>query len=113
MTNKNTTRYYSSKQENNIANNIGGKIVPNSGSSKFCAGDVQTKDFLIEAKTCMKNQESFSIKKSWIVKNELERMSLNKPFSALAFSFGPDSPNYYVINENIFKKLINFLENSE
>lgn len=108
--NRQSTRYFSSRQENSVANNIGGRTQPGSGSPRFCAGDVVTNDFLVECKTTTKPKESFSIKKDWILKNDLERMSLGKPYSALAFQFAPDSPNYYVINESLFKKLLDYIE---
>ena len=108
--NRQSTRYFSSRQENTVAHNIGGKTTSNSGASKFNAGDILTNDFLIECKTTTKPKESFSIKKDWILKNDLERMSLGKPYSALAFQFAPDSPNYYVINESLFKKLLDYME---
>jgi hypothetical protein len=108
--NKNSTRYFSSVQENTIAKSIGGKTQAGSGSAKFYAGDVITNDFLIEAKTTTKPKESFSIKKEWITKNNLERMQLGKPYCALAFQFAPNSPNYYVIDEKLFKKLLEYME---
>ena len=110
MAKKGTTRYFSNKQETTVANTLNGNKVSGSGSPRFCAGDVLTNDFLIECKTTTKPKESFSIKKDWILKNDLERMSLGKPYSALAFQFAPDSPNYYVINESLFKKLLDYME---
>ena len=108
--NKKSTRYFSSVQENTIANSIGGNTTSNSGASRFNCGDITTNDFLIEAKTTTKPKESFSIKKEWITKNNLERMQLGKPYCALAFQFAPNTPNYYVIDEKLFKKLLEYLE---
>ena len=108
--NKSCTKYFSSRQEDSVSKFLGGRTQPGSGSAKFYAGDVVTNDFLIECKTTTKPKESFSIKKDWILKNDLERMSLGKPYSALAFQFAPDSPNYYVINESLFKKLLDYME---
>lgn len=108
--NKQSTKYFSTKQEQVIAKNIGGKTVPGSGSPHFYGGDVITNDFLIEAKTTTKPKESFSIKKEWITKNNLERMQVGKPYCALAFQFAPNTPNYYVIDEKLFKKLLEYME---
>ena len=108
--NHSSMRYFSAVQENNIAKNIGGKTTVNSGGSYFAAGDITTNDFLIEAKTTTKPKDSFSIKKEWLTKNNLERMQLGKPYCALAFQFAPNSPNYYVIDENLFKKLLEYME---
>ena len=108
--NHSSMRYFSAIQENNIAKNINGKTTVNSGASLYACGDITTNDFLIEAKTTTKPKESFSIKKEWITKNNLERMQLGKPYCALAFQFAPNSPNYYVIDEKLFKKLLEYVE---
>lgn len=108
--NKNSMRYFSNKQESCIAKSLGGVKVPNSGACKFLAGDVRTKQFLIEAKTVTKSKESFSIKKSWLIKNKEEAFAMNKPYNALAFNFGPNEENYYIINEKLFKILVKYLE---
>ena len=57
------TRKLSDIQEKAIAKKIGGKVTSNSGGTKFGGGDILTDTFLIEAKTCMKDKKSFSIKK--------------------------------------------------
>lgn len=110
--NKNSTRYCSHKQEETIAKLVGGKLSSNSGASKYNCGDVLTKDFLIEAKTTMKPKDSFSIKKEWLIKNNLERQFKNKPYGALAFQFEPDGENYFIIDSNLFKKLVSYMEES-
>lgn len=107
------TRFYSSRQEKHVAKAVGGKQVSNSGATAFNKGDVTTDLFLIEAKTCVENKKSFSIKKEWLEKNEEEKFEMGKDYSALAFNFGPDSENYYVINEKLFKLLNELLEGEE
>lgn len=106
----NSTRFYSDRQEKQIVKNIGGKQVAGSGSSPFYKGDVRTIKFLIEAKTITKVKDSFSIKKKWLLKNKEEAFAMNKPYFALAFNFGPDEENYYVINEKLFKELVKYKE---
>lgn len=101
------TRYYSSKQESYIAKLLGGKIVPNSGSARFCGGDVKAPDFLIEAKTTTTPKKSFSIKKDWLDKVEQERKDLQIPYSTLAFQFEPDGENFFVLKEQLFKDMYN------
>ena len=103
------TRFYSNRQEKHIAKVTNGKQTANSGATAFSKGDVRTDMFLIEAKTCVSEKKSFSIKKEWLEKNEEERFAMNKDYSALAFSFG-DDVNYYVISEKLFIKLVNFLK---
>ena len=100
------TRYFSSKQETAVANAFGGKRQPNSGATMFAKGDVTTEDFLIECKTKTSPSESISIKKEWIEKNEKEALFIGKPYCAIAFNFGPNEKNYYVINEELFGILI-------
>lgn len=77
----------------------------------FQKGDILTKHFLLEAKTKTSLSESISIKKEWLLKNKREALSMSKPFNALAFNFGPDEPNYYIIDENLFQELLEYLEN--
>lgn len=108
---KKPTRYFSKKQENTIAKQLGGKRVANSGATMFQKGDIITDSFLLEAKTKTSLSESISIKKDWLLKNKREALSMSKPFNALVFNFGPDEPNYYIIDENLFQELLEYLEN--
>ena len=66
------TRFYSSRQEKQVAKTINGKQTANSGATNFSKGDVTTDKFLIECKTVCKEQKSFTIKKEWIDKNKEE-----------------------------------------
>lgn len=88
MKNKSSTRYYSSKQEKQIATTVGGKLQPNSGATLFSKGDVKNDEWLFEAKTCIKEQESFNIKKEWLDKLKQESFAMRKEFFALVFNFG-------------------------
>ncbi len=88
MKNKSSTRYYSSKQEKQIATTVGGKLQPNSGATLFSKGDVKNDEWLFEAKTCIKEQESFNIKKEWLDKLKQESFGMRKEFFALVFNFG-------------------------
>lgn len=106
------TRYYSKKQENAVAKAVNGKRTPNSGATAFIKGDVQTKQFLIECKTATTEKQTVSIAKKWIIKNEEEAFAMGKSYSAVAFDFG-SGDQYYVINEKLFKKLVNILEEEE
>ena len=104
-----STRYYSTTQEKAVAKVLGGNRVANSGATKFSKGDVRLDNFLIECKTCVSPQKSFTLKKEWFDKNEEETFAMNKDYSALSFSFG-DGVNYYVIDERLFKLLVNLLD---
>lgn len=111
--NKDSTRYFSNKQEKAVANAVGGRKVANSGATPFNKGDVTTEHFLIEAKTCMEPKQSFSIKKNWLEKNEAEAFAMRKPYHALVFDYG-DGVQHYVIDQKLFDILleaVNRLEN--
>lgn len=107
------TRYFSKKQEDKVAEAVKGSRNINSGATMFIKGDVQTSDdsFLIECKTKTSHADSISIKKDWIEKNRQEALFMNKKHSALAFNFGPDEPNYYIIDEYLFQQLLEHLQN--
>ena len=106
------TRYYSKKQEEAVAKAVGGKRTPNSGATDFGGkSDVDiTNLFNIECKTKTSNSESISIKKEWLLKNKREATFDGNPYSAIAFNFGPDSNNYYIIEEYLFLELIDHLK---
>lgn len=107
------TRFYSSKQEKSIAKAVGGSQTANSGATRFQKGDVITDSFLIEAKTKTKHAESITIKKQWIEKNRQEALFMGKKYNTVAFNFGPDEPNNYIIDEYLFQELIEYLNNKE
>lgn len=111
--NKESTRYYSNKQEDYVAKLLGGYKTPNSGAGNFKKGDIQIKSAstLVECKTCTKEKESFSIKKEWVDKNKSEARMTLFVNSVIAFNFGPDTKNYFVIDENLMKYLIEQLNN--
>lgn len=107
---KKPTRYFSNKQETAVASAIGGRKVANSGATAYDKGDVTDSEWLIECKTCTKDQESFSIKKSWFTKNLEESIYMKKDHTALVFSFGPNSKNYYVVDEPTFLRMKELLD---
>ena len=112
--NKNSTRYYSSRQEKQVAKSTGGKLQPNSGATLFSKGDVASNNWLFEAKTCMSEKQSFSIKKDWLDKVKAESFAMNKEFYALVFNFGINNgENYYILNEKVFKQILSLLEEKE
>lgn len=108
--NRNSTRFVSSKQEKQIAKTIKGKCQSNSGAGLFNKGDCSNNKWLFECKTCMTEKESFSIKKQWLEKLKQEAFGMNKEFYSLVFNFGNNSSNYYILNEKIFKQILNLLE---
>ena len=65
--------------------------------------------FLVECKTSTSPCKSVSIKKEWLEKNLKEALFMGKEYNALAFNFGPNQPNYYIIDENLFKELLAYV----
>ena len=106
--NKESTRFFSTKQENSVALALGGTRTPNSGAATFSAGDIVVRDasLLVECKTPMTDKDSFSIKKDWIEKNKMEAFEMRLDNHCIAFNFGPDQPNYYIIDERTMKFLV-------
>ena len=108
-----STRYYSSRQEKYVAKTLGGSVVPNSGAIKYGAGDVQLDNCLIECKTSKTIKKSVSIPNEWLDKLEEEAFSVRKPYYALAFNYGPDQDNYYIINERLFKQFLAYISEQD
>ena len=113
--NKESTRYFSDLQEKSVCKELGANQVINSGAGKFRKGDVIQKEssFLIECKTCTSDKDSFSIKKEWIKKNKEERYTQRLSNSCIAFNFGPNQENYYIIDSTLMKYLIEKLSEEE
>lgn len=103
------TRYFSNRQEKRVAKTVSGKQTANSGATKFSKGDVTTKNFLIECKTCTKEQKSFTLQREWFEKNDEEAFAMGYQNSAIVFDFG-DGVDRYVISEKLFKKLLQYME---
>lgn len=108
---KKPTRYYSSRQEKNVANKFDGVRTSNSGATPFDKSDVKLNNFLIECKTKTKDSEQISIKKEWLDKLKSESCFMGKDYSALVFNFGPsDNYNYVIIDEYLFKFLVDKID---
>ena len=113
LDNKNKpTRFYSNLQEAQVSKRIGGRRTPNSGATAFIKGDIQTKSFIIECKTCTEARESISIKKEWLDKLKKEMMANGKTNFALFFNFGGiySDENYVIIKEKDFLILNEYME---
>ncbi len=112
---KTPNRVYSDKHEKQVAKELGGYQVSNSGAGKFHKGDVivPSASLLVECKTPTTERKSFAISKNWIKKNKEERFENRLSNSAIAFNFEPDGENYYVIDSILMKFLIVKLEEEE
>ena len=102
------TREFSSRQEHRIAKKLGGKVVANSGATKFNKGDVVVNNILVECKTAVSPKESFSIKKEWLKKNKEEAFEMGLRYSMLAIDFG-SADDYFIINKELAVKLVELL----
>ena len=101
-----STKYYSNRQEKSVARSLGGKQVAGSGASIMSLGDVRLEHCLIECKTSTTEKGSYSVKREILDKIQKEARIMGKYFSMLAFNFGPDTKNFYVIDEDTMKFLI-------
>jgi len=100
------TKIFSNKQEKAVAKALGGRQVAGSGASVYSLGDVSTKHILIECKTSVTEKGSYSVKREILEKISKESKEMRKFFSALSFNFGPGTNNYYVIDEDLMKYLV-------
>lgn len=107
------TKDYSDLQEKQIAKSLQGKTQPNSGGTRFGGGDIQTKAFLIEAKTPTSSRASFSIRRAWVKKAAEQAFEQGKSYSAVAFRFEPEGEDYFVISHKLFKQLVTMLKEDE
>lgn len=110
---KKPTRYYSSRQERSVSSAVSGRTTPNSGATAYSKGDVTVGDkrgWLIECKTKTSDSDSISVKKAWFDKNIEESIYMKKDYSAVVISFGPNSKNYYIIDEQTFLEMKEALE---
>lgn len=105
-----STRDKSKDQEKNVAKKLGMRRQSNSGATSFNKGDVIGENILLECKTVMKEQKTFTIQKEWLEKNKEEAYQMRKRYSALAFNFGDNKTNYYVIDEKLFKQLVDYID---
>lgn len=113
--NEDSTRFYSDKHEKSICKALQATQTPNSGAGKFKKGDViqEEASLLIEAKTCMSEKTSFSIKEDWLLKNKEEAFINRLSSNALCFNFGPNKPNYYIIDEKLMQFLVEKLAEND
>lgn len=110
--NKESTRFFSDIQEKDVCKKLGATQQPSSGSGYFRKGDAVNYDasLLIECKTCVSEKDSFSIKKDWIEKNREEAFTQRVFNGCIAFNFGPNQENYFVIDEKLMRFLVEKLE---
>lgn len=106
------TRFYSNRQEKQVAKVVGGRQTANSGATAFQKGDVLSDNWLIECKTSTTEKASFSIKREWLDKNREEAFAMNRDYNALCFDFGDNGSRYYIIDEKTFKEVMRWIQHS-
>ena len=114
--NKESTRYYSNKQEEYISKLLDCYRQSNSGAGYFNKGDLINKDasLLVECKTVTKDKDSFSIKKEWLDKNKQEAFNQRIENNCLAFNFTTDGKNnYFIIDEKLMYFLLKCLKGKD
>lgn len=106
--NSESTRFYSVKQEEYVAELIGGQRIANSGAGHWNKGDVVQKDasLLIEAKTVVAPKGSISLKKEWFIKNKKEALEQRLSNYCVVVNFEPNGSNYFIIDERLMKFLV-------
>lgn len=107
------TRQYSNRHEKSVAKATGGKRQANSGATPFRKGDVISGPVLIECKTQITEKQSVSISRAWIEKNREEAFAMGKRYSAIAFNFLQNGENFYIIDEQMFIRLLEVLKEDE
>ena len=110
--NKNSTRYFSTKQEKRVAKDLGGKRTPNSGATPWQKGDILLQNWLLECKTAMTEKQTFSVPKKWLKALPEEAFSAGKDHWALVFDYG-DGNEYYIIDKKTFKQVVEVFDEQE
>lgn len=103
-------KQFSILQEKQVAKITKGKQTVASGGTTFGGGDVLTSNWFFECKTVTEAKKSYSIKKSVIEKMKEQTFEQQKDYAALVFRFGPKEKDYYVIDEDTFKYLLECAE---
>lgn len=93
-------------QEKQVANLVGGRVQVASGGTSHGGGDVLTDDWFFECKTVTTPKDSYSVKKSIINKMKEQTFEQRKDYWALAFRFSPEDKDYFVIDSDTMKYLL-------
>ncbi len=100
------TRYYSSRQEKQVAKLVNGRVNANSGAAPFVAGDVVANNVLIECKTTTTSTKSYTVKKDVLDKIKKEAYETGRDHAVVAFNFEPDGENYFILNTKFYTELL-------
>lgn len=111
---KKPTRYFSSKQEQKVADYLNGVLTPNSGA-KHKKGDILLPDTIVECKTKTKPSTTFSVKFDWIKNLINESIEMGKVHWAIIFDFGSQRINdqYVIIPIDDYKEYLELKEEQD
>lgn len=105
------SRFYSDRQEKQIAKKVSGRVQPNSGGTAFGGGDVLADDILIEAKTTSTKQNSMKVRLEWVEKAKEQAFEQGRTRSAVALRFNPDeNKDYYIITDDMLSEYLSLLK---
>lgn len=93
-------------QEKQVAKLVDGQVQVGSGGTTHGGGDVLTDTWFFECKTVISKKDSYSVKKSVIDKMMEQRFEQQKEYAALAFRFEPEGKDYFVIDSDTFKYMM-------
>ncbi len=96
--------------EKNIAHHLKAKLKPASGSMTGAKGDMELPEFLLEAKSTVK--DSIYIKREWLKKIGQESLGVNKyPAVSITFTTEDGTPrhrgSWVMITQDMFRELTN------
>lgn len=93
-------------QEKQVANLVNGQIQVASGGTPTGGGDVLTNNWFFECKTVTTEKDSYSVKKSVLEKLKEQTFEQMKDYGTLAFRFSPEGKDYFVVDSNTFKYMM-------
>lgn len=93
-------------QEKEVAKLVDGQVQIASGALSHGGGDVLTDDWFFECKTVTTKKDSYSIKRSVIDKMKEQSFEQKRDYCALAFRFEPEGKDYFIIDNDTMKYLL-------
>ena len=94
-------------QEKQVANLVNGQVQVASGGTPTGGGDVLTERWFFECKTVTTEKNSYCVKKSVIEKLKEQTFEQMKDYGVLAFRFSPEGKDYFVVDSDTFKYMMN------
>ena len=96
----------STLQEKQVANLVNGNVTVASGGTSHGGGDVLTERWFFECKTVTTDKDSYSVKKAVLEKLKEQTFEQMKDYGVLAFRFSPEGKDYFVVDSDTFKYMM-------